>query len=78
MEALHQQVELSFACANLVNLDTFSLTDAFIVVEVLLPEQGVFVEVTRTKTVWDNLNPIFAWVFPPIITYCRTLLCVQL
>ena len=59
--SLKQTVRLSFAMEDLPNLDTFSKTDAFIVLYEL-KKQGtrtIKKRVGRTECIYDNLNPIF-------------------
>ena len=53
-------VELSLRCEGLQDLDTFSKSDPFCVVEFLGPgAQGQWMEAGRTETIWDNLNPVW-------------------
>ena len=55
---LAQKLELSFACENLVNMDTFSKSDPFVV---LYKHQGnVWQKLGQTEIIHDNLNP--KWV----------------
>jgi len=48
---------LSFACKGLRNLDTFSKSDPIVVIRQKM--RGVMVEIGRTETIEDDLNPIF-------------------
>ena len=53
-------VELSLRCERLRDLDTFSKSDPFCVVECKTPGgQSEWLEVGRTECVMDNLNPVW-------------------
>jgi Ca2+-dependent lipid-binding protein len=53
-------VELSLRCERLRDLDTFSKSDPFCVVECkTLGIQNEWMEVGRTECVMDNLNPVW-------------------
>eukprot|EP00172_Hildenbrandia_rubra_P004202 Plantae.Rhodophyta-Hildenbrandia_rubra.ctg8047.p1 GENE.Plantae.Rhodophyta-Hildenbrandia_rubra.ctg8047~~Plantae.Rhodophyta-Hildenbrandia_rubra.ctg8047.p1 ORF type:complete len:414 (-),score=48.87 Plantae.Rhodophyta-Hildenbrandia_rubra.ctg8047:1249-2490(-) len=56
------QVELSIECYDLADMDVFSLSDAFCVVYADRGPDGR-VEIGRTETVWNNLNPQFVSSF---------------
>jgi hypothetical protein len=54
---LMNMIELSLGCSKLPNLDTFTRTDAMVV---LYGQRGnVWSELGRTETIMDNLNPQF-------------------
>ena len=54
-------VEIHVACSELVNMDTFSLSDPMVVLE--LKEGDRWVEFGRTEMVKDSLNPRFVRSF---------------
>ena len=54
---LKQKLILRFACTDLPNLDTYSLTDAFVVV--WLMKGRTKQKVGQTECIDDNLNPEF-------------------
>jgi len=55
---LAQKLEISFGCEELVNMDTFSKSDPFVV---LFKQQGnVWQKLGQTEIIHDNLNP--KWV----------------
>lgn len=58
---LKQVLNLSFSLSGLPNLDTFSKTDAFIVLYQLKKQgnQTLKQQVGRTECIYDNLNPDF-------------------
>lgn len=56
------KIELSFACHDLVDLDTITLTDPFLIVEEQVGQN--WVRIGRTEVVYNNLNPQFAKSFP--------------
>ena len=63
--ALKQIIQLSFSLEDLPNLDTFSKTDAFIILYEL-KKQGnrtIKQKVGRTECIFDNLNPDFVKSF---------------
>ena len=63
--SLKQVIQLSFALENLPNLDTFSKTDAFIILYEI-KKQGtrpMKVKIGRTECIYDNLNPSFVTNF---------------
>jgi len=49
--------ELSFKCENLPNTDLLSLSDPFLVIYFMQGQEQI--ELSRTETVWNNLNPYF-------------------
>lgn len=51
------KVELSIRCANLINADFMSKSDPMVVLE--QKQDTGWLELGRTETVWDNLNPEF-------------------
>ena len=54
---LTQKLELSFKCTNLVNMDTFSKSDPFVV---FYKQQGnMWNKLGQTEIIHDNLNPEF-------------------
>ena len=54
---LSQKLELSFKCNNLVNMDTFSKSDPFVV---FFKKAGnMWQKLGQTETIYDNLNPEF-------------------
>jgi hypothetical protein len=53
------KVELSFACRELVDLDTFSLSDPQVVVYMCDTTAKNWNEIGRTEIIWNNLNPNF-------------------
>lgn len=50
-------IELSFICENLFNMDIFSLSDPMIVV--YLKSESETTYIGRTEVIRDNLNPKF-------------------
>lgn len=50
-------IELSFICENLINLDLFSLSDPMVVVFMKTEKEEIFIG--RTEVIRDNLNPKF-------------------
>lgn len=64
--ALRQVIELSFAIDNLPNLDTFSKTDAFLILYELKKQGSRTIKMKRGRTecIFDNLNPRFVTNFP--------------
>ena len=53
-------VELSLRCEKLRDLDTFSKSDPFCVVELkTMGVQNDWMEVGRTECIMDNLNPVW-------------------
>ena len=53
-------VELSLRCEKLRDLDTFSKSDPFCVVELkTMGVQNAWMEVGRTECIMDNLNPVW-------------------
>lgn len=63
--ALKQVITVSFAMENLPNLDTFSKTDAFIILYELKKQGSRIMKVRRGRTecIYDNLNPQFVTSF---------------
>lgn len=60
--ALKQTIQLSFSLRDLPNLDTFSKTDAFIILyELKKSSNGQHFKqmLGRTEVIYDNLNPTF-------------------
>jgi hypothetical protein len=53
------QVELSIACRNLINADTFSKSDPVVIVYERNDWQDKYYEIGRTEMISDNLNPDF-------------------
>jgi hypothetical protein len=53
------KVELSFACRELVDLDTFSLSDPQVIMYMKDTKQTSWNEIGRTEIIWNNLNPNF-------------------
>lgn len=63
--ALKQKIQLSFSLVNLPNLDTFSKTDAFIILYEM-KKQGTRPmkhKIGRTECIYDNLDPNFVTSF---------------
>lgn len=60
-------VELSLSCNKLVDKDTFSKSDPFCVIYMSNSVQGKYLEIARTETIWDNLNPV--WQKKLVIPY---------
>ncbi|KPA85390.1 copine i-like protein [Leptomonas pyrrhocoris] len=58
MASTHTQVQLFFKCHKLIDADTFSKSDPYIVVYDLTMN-GPKNAVGRTETIRDNLNPVF-------------------
>lgn len=68
-ENLSMQLELHLSCANLKNMDTFSLTDSVAVIylkdkkyvryERMGDRDGDFKKVGQTELVTDSLNPVY-------------------
>lgn len=58
-------INLSFACTDLPNLDTFSKTDAFVILYELKRSGNKTLKQMRgrTEVIYDNLNPIFVKSF---------------
>lgn len=58
---LKQCLSLTFSLRDLPNMDTFSKTDAFIVLYQLKKQgnQTLRAQVGRTECIYDNLNPDF-------------------
>lgn len=55
-----EKTEIFISCRSLIDTDTFSKTDAFVIVSVPHPHQlGKWTELHRTETIMDNLNPNF-------------------
>jgi len=52
-------VELSFSCRDLINADTFSKSDPFLVVHQQNPKTNQWIELFRTETIQDNLDPVW-------------------
>ena len=64
--ALQQTVQVSFALEDLPNLDTFSKTDAFLILyELKRTVDGKQMKIKKGKTecIYDNLNPSFVTNF---------------
>ena len=63
--ALKQTVQLSFALENLPNMDTFSKTDAFIILYQMKKQgsRSVKQRIGTTECIYDNLNPEFVTSF---------------
>ena len=64
--ALQQTVQVSFALEDLPNLDTFSKTDAFLILyELKRTADGKQMKIKKGKTecIYDNLNPSFVTNF---------------
>ena len=63
--ALKQVINLSFACQDLPNLDTFSKTDAFVILYELKQSGSRTMKQMRgrTEVIYDNLNPIYVKSF---------------
>jgi hypothetical protein len=55
---LSERVELFFSCSGLPNMDTFSLSDPFIVAYSADPRRTRWTEIFRTETIDNNLNPV--------------------
>jgi hypothetical protein len=53
------KVELSFACANLKNLDVLSKSDAQVVLYMRDNRNSPWGEIGRTEIIQDSLNPRF-------------------
>ena len=62
---LKQTINLSFGCLNLPNLDTFSKTDAFVILYELKRNGTKTMKQMkgRTEVIYDNLNPVFVKSF---------------
>ena len=63
--ALKQVIQLSFSIDDLPNLDTFSKTDAFVILYEM-KKQGnktMKVKLGQTECIYDNLNPHFVTNF---------------
>lgn len=56
------KIELSFACHDLVDLDTITLTDPFLKVYEQIGSNWTLIG--QTEVVYNNLNPQFAKSFP--------------
>lgn len=56
---LSSKVELFICCRDLLNKDTFSKSDPFVVLFQQNIKTGAYYEVGRTETMKDNLNPSF-------------------
>ncbi|KAL0481100.1 hypothetical protein AKO1_012868 [Acrasis kona] len=67
-DELKTQVELSFACSNLKNMDLLSLSDPQIILYMRESFIQPWNEVGRTEIIWNNLNPRFVKSIP--VTYC--------
>lgn len=50
-------IELSFTCENLINMDLFSLSDPMVVVYIKTDKELLLIG--RTEMIRDNLNPKF-------------------
>ena len=61
------QIEMTLSCRNLLNKDILSKSDPFCLVQMKDSWSEKFVEIGRTETVNDNLNPEFVKKF--IISY---------
>ena len=64
--ALQQSVSVSFAMEDLPNLDTFSKTDAFLILYELKSNangQKTKMKIGKTECIYDNLNPNFVTNF---------------
>ena len=57
------RVELRVSCSDLPNVDHFSKTDPFVVLQLRDEDDGTWYEVGRTEVVYDNLSPSFAHAF---------------
>eukprot|EP01006_Ploeotia_vitrea_P060002 TRINITY_DN75131_c0_g1_i1.p1 TRINITY_DN75131_c0_g1~~TRINITY_DN75131_c0_g1_i1.p1 ORF type:complete len:705 (+),score=70.83 TRINITY_DN75131_c0_g1_i1:34-2148(+) len=68
-DEMRTPVELTISCTNLIDMDTFSKSDPFVVVyesniavNTMISQQqqqGKMVQLGKTEVVWDNLNPHF-------------------
>lgn len=54
----HTKLELFFSCRNLADLDTFSKSDPYVVIQIKNNDR--WEEYGRTEIIYDNLNPTFA------------------
>ena len=63
--ALKQTIQLSFALENLPNMDTFSKTDAFIILYQMKKQgtRSIKHKIGKTECIYDNLNPHFVTSF---------------
>merc|ERR1712188_269414 len=57
------KIELSLSCRNLKNMDFFSKSDPMIVVYQKIKGSEKWIELGRTETIRDNLNPDFVTKF---------------
>ena len=51
-----------FSCHNLKNMDLFSKSDPFVVIDVDLDHDGNWTEIARTEIIDDDLNPTWKTV----------------
>jgi len=56
--SLAQKLEMSFKCENLINMDTFSKSDPFLVM--YMQKGNSWVKLGQTEIIHDNLSP--QWV----------------
>lgn len=61
------QVELTLSCLNLLNADVLSKSDPYCIVQMKESHQDRFIEIGRTETIDDNLNP--EWVKKFVLSY---------
>ena len=54
---LAQKLELSFKCRDLINMDTFSKSDPFVVF--FIQKGNMWQKLGQTEIIHDNLNPEF-------------------
>lgn len=54
-------MDLTFSCENLPNLDTFTRTDAMVILYTI--KGSMWSEIGRTEVIMDNLNPKFIKAF---------------
>lgn len=60
-------IEMTLSCQNLINADVLSKSDPYCVVHMKESWQDKFVEIGRTETIQDNLNP--EWLKKFLINY---------
>ncbi|CAN8073374.1 unnamed protein product [Agarophyton chilense] len=58
VQSIGNQLDIQIEASNLANMDVFSLSDPFALLEE--QENGHWEEIGRTETIWDVLNP--KWV----------------
>ena len=59
--ATSTKLELFISCRSLINMDSFSKSDPYVILYVKM--NNIWQEYSRTETIMDNLNPNFTKSF---------------